>query len=188
MAQEGVESRMAKLRQELLNAPLQAALPGTVADAQTPRSPTPASRASGVPVVLGRRVEWSLSASMIDTARKRGGPLVTGELEVASTPVRLKFFPDGSPSRSEMGFCSLYLLALEPVAIRFVLFAGPITSALLECTYERKRDQGRHDLCRLEDALDPAGGVVVGAEVMEVRQLPRPDGTVDDGSLTNRKT
>ena len=54
---------------------------------------------------------------------------------------------------------------------RFRLFAGSHFSPVLEANTARGgRDQGRHDLCRLSEALDE-GQVLVGAEVLEVRRL-----------------
>jgi len=126
----------------------------------------------GPPTVLGRRVEWALSAAELRAARRQSkDPLVTGELEVAGVQCRLKFYPDGSPLKQREGSCSLYLLALAPIAVRFHLFAGNTISPLMECTYERRRDQGRHDLCRLVDVLDPEGGIVVGAEILDTKKL-----------------
>merc|ERR1712080_74204 len=130
----------------------------------------------GARVVLGSRIEWALSANALLAARRpRGGrkpePIVTGELEVAGIRCRLKFCPDGSPLRTVEGYCSLYLLALTPVAVRFHLFAGSHVSPLLECSYDRRRDQGRHDLCSIEEALDEDGGIVIGAELLDVTPL-----------------
>ncbi|CAJ1419593.1 unnamed protein product [Effrenium voratum] len=107
-------------------------------------------------------------------ASKNGtGALLTGELEVAGIFCRLKFFPDGSPSRQTVGSCSLYLMCTVPnVNVRFRLFAGTKYSPVLEANTARGgRDQGRHDLCLLKDVLNEDGSVVVGAEIIEVRSV-----------------
>jgi len=127
---------------------------------QTPDSavlpPEPGSASSQGPVVLGRRVVWPLSASMLEEAKRLGAG---GMLATAGVLCQLKFFPGGSPLRQREGFCSLYLLPLVPASLRFRLFAGSHLSPALEAsTLCGKRDQGRHDLCRLQDQLDAEGG------------------------------
>eukprot|EP00929_Paragymnodinium_shiwhaense_P063355 TRINITY_DN31655_c0_g1_i2.p1 TRINITY_DN31655_c0_g1~~TRINITY_DN31655_c0_g1_i2.p1 ORF type:complete len:616 (+),score=175.00 TRINITY_DN31655_c0_g1_i2:149-1996(+) len=123
-------------------------------------------------VVLGRRARWTLSAAALASAKHYGGGLlVTTEFEVSGVLCRLKFFPEGSPLRKEEGFCSLYLLCLMPVEIKFVLFAGSYETPPMTCLYDRKRDQGRNDLCSLDKVLDGEGGVEVGLEVLDVHPL-----------------
>lgn len=148
-----------------------------------PRSNTPGERndrgstrstVSGFPAVVGNKLEWALTAKSLQAAREApgvaGALLVTGEMEVAGVYCRLKFFPDGSPLRQAPGFCSLYLVCTMPnVNVRFRLFAGTKSSPVLEANTARGgRDQGRHDLCQLKDVLGEDGGIVVGAEILEV--------------------
>jgi len=132
------------------------------------------STVSGFPAVVGNKLEWALTAKSLQAAREApgvaGALLVTGEMEVAGVYCRLKFFPDGSPLRQAPGFCSLYLVCTMPnVNVRFRLFAGMKYSPVLEANTARGgRDQGRHDLCQLKDVLGEDGGIVVGAEILEV--------------------
>ncbi|CAE6926233.1 TRO [Symbiodinium sp. CCMP2592] len=132
------------------------------------------SMVSGFPAVVGNKLEWVLTAKSLQAAREApgvaGALLVTGEMEVAGVYCRLKFFPDGSPLRQAPGFCSLYLVCTMPnVNVRFRLFAGMKYSPVLEANTARGgRDQGRHDLCQLKDVLGEDGGIVVGAEILEV--------------------
>eukprot|EP00435_Cladocopium_sp_Y103_P016672 s4056_g4.t1 len=147
----------------------------------TPRGgPGRGSRSSittpGFPVVIGPKLEWALTAKALQAGRQapgNNGVLITGELEVAGIFCRLKFFPDGSPLRQTEGSCSLYLMCTVPnVNVRFRLFAGTKYSPVLEANTARGgRDQGRHDLCLLGDVLNEDGSVVVGAEILEVRNL-----------------
>lgn len=147
----------------------------------TPRGgPGRGSRSSittpGLPVVIGPKLEWALTAKALQAGRQapgNNGVLITGELEVAGIFCRLKFFPDGSPLRHTEGSCSLYLMCTVPnVNVRFRLFAGTKYSPVLEANTARGgRDQGRHDLCLLGDVLNEDGSVVVGAEILEVRNL-----------------
>ncbi|CAE7541861.1 TRO [Symbiodinium pilosum] len=124
---------------------------------------------------MGNKLEWVLTAKSLQAARESpgvgGALLVTGEMEVAGVYCRLKFFPDGSPLRQVPGFCSLYLVCTVPnVHVRFRLFAGTKFSPVLEANTARGgRDQGRHDLCHLKDVLGADGGIVVGAEILEVQ-------------------
>lgn len=140
-----------------------------------PRAEDGAVPGAARPLIMASRVEWSLAAVALSISRQRaaagGALLVTGELEVNGVPCRLKFFPDGSPLRQKDGFCSLYLLVLQPgLYIRFRLFAGQHSSPVLEAnTLRGRRDQGRHDLCLLSDAMEADGSVTVGAEFLEVR-------------------
>lgn len=146
----------------------------------TPRGPGRGSGSSittpGFPVVIGPKLEWALTAKALQAGRQapgNNGVLITGELEVAGIFCRLKFFPDGSPLRQTEGSCSLYLMCTVPnVNVRFRLFAGTKYSPVLEANTARGgRDQGRHDLCLLGDVLNEDGSVVVGAEILEVRNL-----------------
>lgn len=129
----------------------------------------------GFPVVIGPKLEWALTAKALQAGRLDGnnGVLMTGEMEVAGIFCRLKFFPAGSPLRQLEGSCSLYLVCTVPnVNVRFRLFAGTKYSPVLEASTARGgRDQGRHDLCLLEDVLNEDGSVVVGAEILEVRSV-----------------
>jgi len=131
---------------------------------------------SDMPVVWGRQIQWTLSAGQLKRAMSssdgNSGPFITNELEVEGMPFVLKFYPDGSPLQTLDGHCSLYLVALEPAAVRFQLFAGKHRSPEMQCSYDRKRDQGRHDLCRFEDALSEVdGSVTIGAQILEIRPL-----------------
>lgn len=175
---EGLEARLAGFRHEGGASPGRP-LRALAADGNKDFVVSGAARTAGqggAPVVLGNRIEWALSGNALLAARRtRAGrkpePVVTGELEVAGIRCRLKFYPDGSPLKTVDGHCSLYLLALNPVAVRFHLFAGSTVSPLLECSYDRRRDQGRHDLCHIEDALDEDGGIIIGAELLDVTPL-----------------
>jgi len=147
-------------------------LPPPLSGAPTPPArPSALSQPQQVIVVQGRRMEWSISAASLKAAGQGSGQLVSDEVEVAGCLCTLKFFPTGSPlCKGPKGTCSLYLSISNQKVVRFQVFAGHIVSPLLECTYDRRRDQGRHDLCLLEEALDAEGGILVGAELREVSE------------------
>lgn len=126
----------------------------------------------GAPVIVGRRVEWQLSAEQVEAAvagAAQLGPLVSRELEMSGVKFRLKFFPAGSPLRQQEGYCSMYLLTLVPVELKFRLFAGDTESPMLEATSRAAaKDIGRHDLAALSEVLGAEGGVMVGAEFLDI--------------------
>ena len=141
-------------------------------------SPLGNARLAGVAAVVGRRVEWALSASEIAAARggAPGAPLVSQRLEVMGVALRLKFFPAGSRLRRRDGWCSLYLAALTPAELSFRLFAGRHVSRALEASVRgAPKELGRHDLCDLEEVLASDGSTTVGAELREVRVQPPGD-------------
>eukprot|EP00434_Breviolum_minutum_P014311 symbB.v1.2.012619.t1/scaffold874.1/size155782/13 len=126
-----------------------------VSKSTTPRGSRSSLSTPGFPVVIGPKLEWALTAKALQAGRLDGnnGVLMTGEMEARS--------------------CSLYLVCTVPnVNVRFRLFAGTKYSPVLEASTARGgRDQGRHDLCLLEDVLNEDGSVVVGAEILEVRSV-----------------
>ncbi|CAJ1409922.1 unnamed protein product [Effrenium voratum] len=80
--------------------------PEAEARSSTPRRGSQTSTAPGFPVVIGPKLEWALSPKSLQASKNGTGALLTGELEVAGIFCRLKFFPDGSPSRQTVGSCS----------------------------------------------------------------------------------
>mmetsp|Transcript_29019 Transcript_29019/g.56040 ORF Transcript_29019/g.56040 Transcript_29019/m.56040 type:complete len:581 (+) Transcript_29019:134-1876(+) len=164
-----LELRLANLRQ-----PDNLALPDAPSAPHLPILPGPTPTASTpVPIVLGKRIVWTLSPALLRVTQGPGACtfLISQEFEASGFRWQLKFFPYGSPSRKQAGYCSLYLQALMPVIVKFRLFARTHVSQLLEAivhevTTGPKRDLGRHDFCPLLEQLDEDGSITVGAELV----------------------
>ena len=84
---------------------------------------------------------------------------------------RMKLFSLGSDQSRLDGNCSFYLRCLSGVTVRFAVDVNGEIKDTFECEYEKQRDKGKHDFCKLVDHLEPDGSVTIGIEIRSVTRI-----------------
>mmetsp|Transcript_93601 Transcript_93601/g.214059 ORF Transcript_93601/g.214059 Transcript_93601/m.214059 type:complete len:303 (-) Transcript_93601:38-946(-) len=131
------------------------------ADAPMPAPPRSKLAQHGdVEQICSTAVCWRIPGVM---RMDRGAGVISPEFSLSGCSGKLTCFPFGSTSS---GKTSVYWRAQRGVHAKFRLGAGDVFSDELECTYDKAKEKGKHELCDLKDAVGVDGVLTVTLEII----------------------
>mmetsp|Transcript_5138 Transcript_5138/g.12738 ORF Transcript_5138/g.12738 Transcript_5138/m.12738 type:complete len:303 (-) Transcript_5138:23-931(-) len=137
------------------------ALAMTAADAPMPTPPRSKLAQHGdVEQICSTAVCWRIPGVL---RMDRGVGVISPEFSLSGCAGKLTCFPFGSTSS---GKTSVYWRAQRGVHAKFRLGAGDVFSDELECTYDKAKEKGKHELCNLHDVVGVDGVLTVTLEII----------------------